>query len=126
MLHSLATMQGTDWRENDPAVEPLVEIYQGYHAAYEYEGGPRAETDAYQVNIHGGYDPLGFYWNGSAQGLQARRAGELRSHLDPHFLHADLHAVSEARGYRREHAASATSTARPTTSFSISAPIKNT
>ena len=70
MLHSLATMQGTDWRENDPVVEPLVEIYQGYHAAYEYEGGPRAETDAYQVSVHGGYRPLGFYWNGLRKGYK--------------------------------------------------------
>ena len=44
MLHSLATGQGTDYRDNDPDVEPLVEIYQGYHANYEYEGAPRAET----------------------------------------------------------------------------------
>src|SRR6478609_5043000 len=48
MLHSLATAQGSDYRDNDPAVEPLVELYQGYHAAYEYAGGPRAETDQFQ------------------------------------------------------------------------------
>ncbi len=44
MLHSLATDQGSDYRDNDPEVEPLVEIYQGYHANYEYAGAPRAES----------------------------------------------------------------------------------
>ena len=48
MLHSLATDQGSDYRDNDPEVEPLVEIYQGYHANYEYEGAPRAETKRLQ------------------------------------------------------------------------------
>ena len=51
-------------------VEPMVEIYQGYHAAYEYAGGPRAETDDFQVNIHGGYRPLGFYWNALKKGYK--------------------------------------------------------
>ena len=45
MEHSLATGQGTDYRDNDPALEPLVEMYQGYHASYEYTGAPRAEDD---------------------------------------------------------------------------------
>jgi hypothetical protein len=61
MLHSLATGQGSDYRDNDPALEPPVEICQGYHGAYEYEGGPRAETGNYLVRIHGGYQPAGFW-----------------------------------------------------------------
>jgi hypothetical protein len=69
MEHSLATDQGTDWRDNDPDLEPLVEIYQGYHAAYEYAGGPRAESDNYNVKIHGPYRPLGFWWNALDKGL---------------------------------------------------------
>ncbi|MBI3697268.1 MAG: DUF3604 domain-containing protein, partial [Acidobacteria bacterium] len=68
MEHSLATGQGTDWRDNDPEVEPLAELYQGYHAAYEYEGGPRAETDNFLVRIHGGYQPAGFFWNALKKG----------------------------------------------------------
>ena len=42
----LATDQGSDYRDNDPELEPMVEIYQGYHANYEYEGAPRAESAA--------------------------------------------------------------------------------
>src|SRR5262249_14516254 len=70
MLHSLATDQGSDYRDNDPEVEPLVELYQGYHANYEYEGAPRAEGDTYQVDVHGPYRPLGFYWNALAKGYK--------------------------------------------------------
>jgi hypothetical protein len=46
--HTSATSMGTDWRDNDPKVEPLVEIYQGDRMSYEKEGAPRA-----------GYDPKG-------------------------------------------------------------------
>ena len=28
-VHTLATGMGTDWRDNDPAVEPVVDIFQG-------------------------------------------------------------------------------------------------
>ncbi|MCL4401123.1 MAG: DUF3604 domain-containing protein, partial [Acidobacteria bacterium] len=56
MEHSLATGQGTDYRDNDPELEPLVELYQGYHAAYEYEGAPRAENGTRHLLIHGGYE----------------------------------------------------------------------
>ncbi|HKB03323.1 MAG TPA: hypothetical protein VKD90_13950, partial [Gemmataceae bacterium] len=46
--HTSATSMGTDWRDNDPRAEPLVEIYQGDRMSYEKEGAPRA-----------GYDPKG-------------------------------------------------------------------
>jgi hypothetical protein len=46
--HTSATNMGTDWRDNDPLVEPVVEIYQGDRMSYEREGAPRA-----------GYDPKG-------------------------------------------------------------------
>jgi hypothetical protein len=46
--HTSATSMGTDWRDNDPKVEPIVEIYQGDRNSYEKEEAPRA-----------GYDPKG-------------------------------------------------------------------
>src|SRR5262249_22941548 len=46
--HTSATSMGTDWRDNDPVVEPIVEIYQGDRNSYEAEEAPRA-----------GYDPKG-------------------------------------------------------------------
>jgi hypothetical protein len=62
-VHTSATSMGTDWRDNDPAVEPIVEIYQGDRMSYEHEGAPRAGFDVKSgnlpVNIAGWY-PKGF------------------------------------------------------------------
>jgi hypothetical protein len=70
-LHTPATQQGTDWRDNDPGLEPLVEIYQGLHTNYEYEGAPRAETEQKRYYYHGGpWRPAGFVWNAWAKGLK--------------------------------------------------------
>ena len=38
--HTSATGMGTDWRDNDPMVEPIVEIYQGDRMSYEIRGRP--------------------------------------------------------------------------------------
>ncbi|MFN4260581.1 MAG: hypothetical protein ACK4RK_14900 [Gemmataceae bacterium] len=62
-MHTSATGMGTDWRDNDPVVEPIVEIYQGDRMSYEKEGAPRAgydpKTGMKPANIAGWY-PLGF------------------------------------------------------------------
>ncbi len=69
--HTSATDQGTDWRDNDPDLEPLVELYQGLHANYEYEGAPRAETEQQRYYYHGGpWRPAGFVWNAWAKGYK--------------------------------------------------------
>ena len=60
MPHSTATSQGTDWRDNDPEVEPLMEIYQGYSNSYEYEGAPRAATAGNPQAQKSGWEPKGF------------------------------------------------------------------
>jgi hypothetical protein len=61
--HTSATSMGTDWRDNDPVVEPIVEIYQGDRMSYEHEGAPRAgyeaKTGKLPVNVAGWY-PKGF------------------------------------------------------------------
>jgi hypothetical protein len=61
--HTSATSMGTDWRDNDPAVEPIVEIYQGDRMSYEKEEAPRAGYDPKSgkkpANIAGWF-PLGF------------------------------------------------------------------
>jgi hypothetical protein len=43
--HTSATTMGTDWRDNDPVVEPIVEIYQGDRNSYEKQEAPRAGYD---------------------------------------------------------------------------------
>jgi hypothetical protein len=55
--HTSATTMGTDWRDNDPAVETMVEIYQGCRMNYERPGAPRAPTEDFNL---GGFEPLGF------------------------------------------------------------------
>lgn len=61
--HTSATSMGTDWRDHDPVVEPIVEIYQGDRMSYEKEEAPRAGYDVKSgkkpVNIAGWY-PKGF------------------------------------------------------------------
>ncbi len=54
--HTSATSMGTDWRDNDPAVEPMVEIYQGCRQNYERPGAPRCPT---QEDSIGGWEPKG-------------------------------------------------------------------
>ncbi len=55
--HTSATNMGTDWRDNDPKVEPFVEIYQGARQNYERPGAPRCPSADDAI---GGWEPLGF------------------------------------------------------------------
>ncbi|MEQ1859966.1 MAG: DUF3604 domain-containing protein [Chthoniobacteraceae bacterium] len=55
--HTSATSMGTDWRDHDPKVEPMVEIYQGARQNYERPGAPRSPTADDAI---GGWEPLGF------------------------------------------------------------------
>jgi hypothetical protein len=41
-VHNSATSMGTDWRDNDPLREPIVEIYQGGRQNYEMPEAPRS------------------------------------------------------------------------------------
>ncbi|HLJ12897.1 MAG TPA: DUF3604 domain-containing protein [Bryobacteraceae bacterium] len=59
--HTTATSMGTDFRENDPQAEPVVEIFQGLRGSYEQKDGPangRADR------------PAGFVQNAWAKGLK--------------------------------------------------------
>jgi hypothetical protein len=112
MLHSLATDQGSDYRDNDPEAEPLVEIYQGYHANYEYEGAPRAESEDYHVNSHGPYRPAGFYWNALAKGYKLGIESS-SDHIATHTSYTMVYTPSSQRrdiveSMRKRHAYGAT------------------
>ncbi|HEV2445128.1 MAG TPA: hypothetical protein VGS58_04370, partial [Candidatus Sulfopaludibacter sp.] len=112
MLHSLATDQGSDYRDNDPEVEPLVEIYQGYHANYEYQGAPRAETEDYNVEVHGPYRPAGFYWNALAKGLKLGTESS-SDHVSTHTSYTMIYTPTAGRrdmveSMRKRHAYGAT------------------
>ena len=112
MLHSLATEQGSDYRDNDPEVEPLVEIYQGYHANYEYEGAPRGESANYQVLVHEKYEAAGFYWKGLAKGYKLGVESS-SDHVSTHSSYTMIYTPSMDRtdiveSMRKRHAYGAT------------------
>jgi hypothetical protein len=65
--HTTATSMGTDWRNNDPEVEPFVEIYQGDRNSYERPDAPRSAVHEAQLKqstpedeSFGGYRPKGY------------------------------------------------------------------
>ncbi|MEZ5352457.1 MAG: hypothetical protein R2762_07455 [Bryobacteraceae bacterium] len=67
--HTSATPQGTDWRDNDPDVEPIVEIYQAFESSYEHPGAPRAWKEG-DKPVHTGLRPAGYVWNAWAKGYK--------------------------------------------------------
>jgi hypothetical protein len=91
--HTSATGMGTDWRDNDPGVEPVVEIYQGHRHNYEHFGAPRSPTEATQI---GGYQPKGFVWNALQKGY---RLGFQSSsdHVSTHWSYGIVLAESNTR-----------------------------
>jgi hypothetical protein len=58
-LHTSATDQGTNWEEHDDALEPVVELFQGFHTSYEAPGAPKT-TDDRTDQVHGPYKSDGF------------------------------------------------------------------
>lgn len=96
MLHSLATDQGSDYRDNDPEVEPVVELYQGYHANYEYEGAPRGESANYLAPVHGRFQPAGFYWKALAKGYKLGVQSS-SDHISTHSSYTMIYTPSTER-----------------------------
>jgi hypothetical protein len=113
MSHTSATNMGTDWRDNNQDLEPLVEIFQGARTSAEHEGAPLAPT-AERTELHaGGYRPLGFVWNawkkGYKLGVQASS-----DHVSTHTSYSCIIAESGAKealvdAMRQRHSYAATS-----------------
>ena len=94
--HTIATNQGTDWRDNDPALEPLVEIYQGFRNSYEYEGSPKSATADRPYLFKSGYQPLGFYWNALAKGYKLGIQAS-SDHVSTHLSYSCLYVTGLSR-----------------------------
>ena len=92
--HTSATNMGTDWRDNDPAVEPVVEIYQGHRQNYEEPKAPKAAKNA--ADSIGGYQPAGYVWNALAKGY---RLGFQSSsdHVSTHISYGIVFAEDASR-----------------------------
>lgn len=106
--HTSATTMGTDWRNRDDEVEPIVEIYQGSRNSYEMPGAPRT---AKQKRMKKGERSAGFVSNALAKG---HRLGFVSSsdHHSTHISYAMLWvdeptrpAILEALKKRRVYAA---------------------
>lgn len=92
--HTTASDMGTDWRDHDPELEPVVEIFQGHRLNYEEPNAPmapRGPEDTIQ-----GFRPQGFVWNALRKGL---RLGFQASsdHLSTHISYAIVLAEEATR-----------------------------
>jgi hypothetical protein len=109
--HTSATAQGTDWRDNDPNLEPVVEIYQGYDANYEEPNAPRAWKPG-QTEAHQGNRPDGYVWNAWAKGYKLGVQSS-SDHVSTHTSYACVLAEQFTRqgvldAIRRRHTYAAT------------------
>jgi hypothetical protein len=109
--HSTATEQGTDWRDNDPALEPLVEIYQGFESNYEHAGAPRAWKEG-ESKVHQGVRPDGYVWNAWAKGYKLGVQSS-SDHISTHSSYACILVEDFTRqglvdAMRKRHAYAAT------------------
>jgi len=90
--HTSGSRMGTDFRDNDPAVEPLVEIYQGYRSNFETLGAPRAPTQQESTRIYGR-----FRLERMGKGTEAWGAGKLRSRFNAYLICGILCRPSRSR-----------------------------
>jgi hypothetical protein len=107
--HTSATNMGTDWRDNNADVEPVVEIYQGHRHNYEHLGAPRSATAETEI---GGYREAGFVWNALEKGY---RLGFQSSsdHVSTHMSYAVVLTDDASRqglidAFKKRHSYAAT------------------
>ena len=61
---------GTDWRDNDREIEPVVEIFQGLRTSYEAVGAPQTSEPDGESAQQFGYEPAGMMSNAWAKGYR--------------------------------------------------------
>lgn len=91
--HTSATDQGTDWRNNDPAVETFVEIYQGDRQDYEMPGAPRANTAADSIS---GFEASGYVSNALGKGYQLGFEAS-SDHISTHISFTNIWVAAPTR-----------------------------
>jgi hypothetical protein len=112
--HTSATNQGGFWNDNDPNLEPVVEIFQGARTSSEQIGGPLVtdtQKDTEQVNLIG-YRPEGMISVAWAKGY---KLGVIASsdHFSTHISYACVYTDNPTRqgildAIRRRHTYGAT------------------
>jgi len=91
--HTSGTDMGTDWRDNDPDVEPIVEIYQGMRQNYEIPDGPRSNTAKDSI---GGWRPKGFVSDALQKGYKLGFQAS-SDHISTHQSYANVLVTSDTR-----------------------------
>ncbi|RPJ58116.1 MAG: hypothetical protein EHM23_18385 [Acidobacteria bacterium] len=102
--HTTTQLGGTAWVENDPQVEPVVEVFQAYRGAYDEPNSPAKPRDTSNAD--------GFVWKAWEKGL---RLGVIASsdHQSTHqslacVYAADFTAESILEGLKRRRTFAAT------------------
>jgi hypothetical protein len=122
--HTMTDDQGTDWRDYDPDVEPVAEIFQGNRFSSEHAGAPRTATPdskgmehidgeyvyldtvpvsgksccdyVHVLNLSLPYRPAGFVWNAWAKGY--RLGVEASSdHISTHISYTMIYTDKPTR-----------------------------
>lgn len=107
--HTSGTNMGTDWRDNDPDSEPVVEIYQGDRQNYEMPGAPRSNKDGDSI---GGWRPKGFVNLALEMGYKlAFQASS--DHISTHMSYCNILAADASReavldAFKKRHVYGAT------------------
>ncbi|MBM3734218.1 MAG: hypothetical protein FJW39_00395 [Acidobacteria bacterium] len=108
-MHTSGTNMGTDWRDNDPLVEPVVEIYQGDRQNYEMPGAPRTNSENDSI---GGWRPKGFVNLALEMGYKLSFQAS-SDHISTHMSYCNVLASSLTReavleGFQKRHVYGAT------------------
>jgi hypothetical protein len=110
--HTSATGMGTDWRDNDPELEPLVEIFQGDRTNYEKLGAPWSADANDTGTQEGGFQPLGYVNLALAKGYKLGFQAS-SDHLSTHLSYSCILAEQNSReslmdAMKKRHAYAAT------------------
>jgi hypothetical protein len=107
--HTSGTDMGTDWRNNDPDAEPIVEIYQGMRQNYEMPDAPRSNSEKDSI---GGWRPKGFINLALERGYQFGFEAS-SDHVSTHMSYTIVLVANDGReaileGLRKRHVYAAT------------------
>ena len=107
--HTSGTNMGTDWRDNDPLVEPAVEIYQGDRQNYEMPDAPRSNSENDSI---GGWRPKGFIDLALAKGYKLSFEAS-SDHISTHISYANIYTTGVNReaildAFKKRHLYAAT------------------
>ena len=107
--HTSGTDMGTDWRNNDPDAELIVEIYQGMRQNYEMPDAPRSNSEKDSI---GGWRPKGFINLALERGYQFGFEAS-SDHVSTHMSYTIVLVTDDRReaildGLRKRHVYAAT------------------